>query len=256
MLYELYPGILAVSDMPLLYIEEFRALVAADIHLGFEEYMAEKGVYLPRVQLKKVLEYMERSLGLVRADTLIIVGDVKHLFDRLGRRESKDLSEFFTYTSNRFSRILLVKGNHDTFVHSISKKYSVEVYDQLRMGNILFIHGHRDDLDNVERGNVELIIMAHEHPSISLKDPVTGYSSKFPCFLAAPLREGWKVLVLPAAGLYQSGTPVTTSPEGYLSPILRNRALLADAKPYAIVEKDGVFELPRLADIEDLISLL
>lgn len=253
MLYELYPGIFAINDIPAVYLERFRVFVIADIHLGFEEYMAERGVYLPRMQLRKVLEYMEKGLGVIKADTLIIVGDVKHLFDRLGRRESKDLGEFFTYITKIFSKIILVRGNHDTFVYSISRKYNVEIYEKFKLKNILFAHGHKDILKDLEEKNIELLIMAHEHPSVSLKDPVTGYSIKFPCFLLVPLKDGLKALVLPAAGLYQSGTPITTSPEGYLSPILKNRALLVDAKPYAIVENDGIYELPKLSAIEDLL---
>lgn len=253
MLYELYQGVLAISDIPAVYLEKSRAIALADIHLGFEEYMAEKGVYLPRMQLRKVLEYIERSLNIVKADTLIIVGDVKHLFDRLGRRESRDLSDFFTYSTKKFSKVVLVRGNHDTFVYSISKRYGVEVHERLKMDDILFIHGHKELLNEKD---FELIIMAHEHPSIVLKDSVTSYSMKFPCYLLTPLKDGLKALVLPAAGLYQSGTSISTSSEGYLSPILRNRALLADAKPYAIVENDGVYELPKLSAIEDLLSLL
>ncbi len=256
MLYELYPGIFAISDIPAIYLERFRVFAIADIHLGFEEYMAEKGVYLPRMQLRKVLEYIEKGLNIVKADTLIVVGDVKHLFDRLGRRESRDLGEFFTYATKMFSKVILVRGNHDTFMYSISKKYNVEVHERLKLENILFAHGHKDVLRDLEEKNVELLIMAHEHPSVSLKDPITGYSIKFPCFLLTPLKDNLKALVLPAAGLYQSGTPITTSPEGYLSPILRNRALLADTKPYAIVENEGIYELPRLLAIEDLLSLL
>ncbi|MEM2221337.1 MAG: metallophosphoesterase [Ignisphaera sp.] len=253
MLYELYPGIFAISDIPAVYLEKFRAIAIADIHLGFEEYMAEKGIYLPRMQLRKVLEYIERCLNTVKADTLIIVGDVKHLFDRLGRKESRDLGEFFTYTTKRFSKVALIRGNHDTFVYSISKRYGIEVHEKLKIEDILLIHGHKDVS---EEKDIELLIMAHEHPSISLRDPVTTYSTKFPCYLLTPLKNGIKAMVLPAAGLYQSGTPVTTSPEGYLSPILKNRALLADAKPYAIVENDGVYELPKLSAIEDLLALL
>uniref|UniRef100_A0A7J3QEJ9 Metallophosphoesterase n=1 Tax=Ignisphaera aggregans TaxID=334771 RepID=A0A7J3QEJ9_9CREN len=253
MLYELYPGISAIYDIPAIYLEKFKAVAIADIHLGFEEYMAEKGVYLPRMQLKKAIEYIEKSLSIVKAETLIIVGDVKHLFDRLGRRESKDLNEFFTYSTKRFSKVILVRGNHDTFVYSISKRYGIELYEKLELENIVFIHGHKDILDNK---NFEFIVMAHEHPSISLKDPTTGYSIKFSCFLLTPLKNGLKALVLPAAGLYQSGTPVSTSPESYLSPILKEKALLGDAKPYAIVENDGVYELPILSAIEDLLSIL
>ncbi len=254
MLYEIYSGVYGVDDLPVAYFvsSDLKALVVADIHLGFEEYMATKGVYVPRMQLSKAIDIIEKALNTVNADTLIIVGDVKHLFDKLGRRESRDLHEFLVYVKKKFGRIVLVRGNHDNFIYSLSQRYGIEFYESIKVGNTLFVHGHKNiDLEN----SFHLLIMGHEHPSIVLKDPITDAVTKLQCFLKIPLQNGSTAIVLPAAGAYQSGTSVSTSTESYLSPIIRGYGVLKEAKPFAIVENEGLFELPTLSAIEDLLAM-
>lgn len=254
MLYEIYNSVYGVDDLPIAYlsVNGLKALLIADIHLGFEEYMATKGVYVPRMQLRKAVEIIEKALNTVDVDTLIIVGDVKHLFDKLGRRESKDLHEFLLYAKKKFSKVILVRGNHDNFIYSLSQRYGVEFLEVLELNGILFVHGHK----RIELGgNNNLVIMGHEHPSIALKDPVTEAVTKLPCFLKIPLSNGATAIVLPAAGAYQTGTSVSTSPESYLSPIVKKYGILRNAKPFAVVEGEGIFELPTLSAIEDLIAM-
>ncbi len=249
---ELVSGVYAVLDLPMVFIQRFRSLVLADIHLGFEEDMASKGVFLPRVQLKKVMEFIERGLEVTNARNLIIAGDVKHHFEKLGRREARDVKEFFNFARQRFDRVMLVRGNHDTFVYSISRRYGVEVYDKLWMGDILIVHGHRE-LEPSDRPR--LVIMGHEHPSIALRDTL-GSLAKLPCFLLVPLKRGCRALVLPAAGIYQSGTAVSSARDSFLSPIIRTEGILEDAQPFALIEGEGVFELPKLSAIEDLMHVV
>jgi putative SbcD/Mre11-related phosphoesterase len=250
MLFEIFRGVYAVADLPLVYLPRFRAIVMADIHLGFEEDMASKGIYLPRTQLSRALDIVDKVLKIVDVSTLVVAGDIKHHFEKLGKKEAKDLRNFLEIAVKKFRKVVVVKGNHDTYLLPICRRLGVELYDTLWLDNVLVVHGHRDLGD---RKDFDLIIMGHEHPSIALKDPVSGYSTKFPCFLLAPLRRGGYVLVLPAAGVYQSGTSISTYAEGYLSPIIRNEADLENARPFAVVEDEGVVELPRLKLIEDLL---
>lgn len=253
MLYKIIENIYAVADLPLIYISNFNALVIADIHLGFEEDMAFKGVFLPRIQLNKAIEIVEKAINYVNASILIIAGDVKHRFEKLGKKEAKDLKDFLEFTSKIFKKVVIVRGNHDTYLFSISSRFGVEVYDKLWLDKILIIHGHKH-LDDTDKP--EIMIMGHEHPSIAIKDPTTGYSSKFPCFLLLPLKRGGYVVILPASGLYQSGTAVSTSLESYLSPVIREEALINEAKPFVIVEGEGVIELPKIKIVEDLMHRL
>ncbi len=249
MLTKLFEDIYAVHDLPIAYVKSFRTLLIADLHLGFEEEMAMKGITLPRIQLRKILEYIEKALRYVdNVHRLAIVGDVKHIFGKLGKIESKELREFFQFVSGIFSEVVLVRGNHDIFVYSIAKKFGVEVVDELWLGNVFVIHGHKQIPRDVY---ANIVIMAHEHPSIVLRDSIQT-SLKLPCFLLVPLKRGYPALVLPACGVYQSGTAISTQNQVYLSPILRVEGVLEDAIPFAIVEGEGVYRLPRLRDLEEL----
>ncbi len=245
---KLVNGIYSIDDLPAIYIPKHGIVAVADVHLGFEEEMASKGVFLPRVQVKRAVEVISKCVERVPAKTLIIVGDLKHLFERLGRREAKDVSEFLEFIAPLFNEIVLVRGNHDTFVYVKLRRYGVELVDELLIDDILFVHGHREPSTSSS-----IVVMGHEHPSIAIRDPL-GAVAKLPCFLIAPLRWGGTALVLPALGLYQSGTAVSTSPEAYLSPILRKYADLENAQPFAIVEGEGVFELPKLGIVESVLQ--
>jgi putative SbcD/Mre11-related phosphoesterase len=251
MMFEIFKGVYTVADLPLVYVPSFRAVVMADIHLGFEEDMASKGIYLPRTQLSKALDILDKVLNFVEVSMLIVAGDIKHHFEKLGRKEARDLKDFLEVAVKKFKKVVVVRGNHDTYLMSICRKFEVKLFDALWLGTILVVHGHRD-LEY--RKDFDIVIMGHEHPSIALKDPISGYSTKFPCFLLTPLKHGGYALILPAIGVYQSGTSISTYADGYLSPIIRSEADLENAKPFVIVEGEGVVELPRLKLIEDLLK--
>ncbi|MEM4514062.1 MAG: metallophosphoesterase [Ignisphaera sp.] len=252
-LYRIYGDVYALADLPAIYIPKFKAVVIADVHLGFEEDMASKGVFLPRIQLSKTVDVIEKSLSYVDASILVIAGDIKHRFEKLGRKEARDLREFLEVSIKRFRKIVIVRGNHDTYLLTVCKKLGIDIYDALWLDDILVVHGHKDIRG---KKGFSLVLMGHEHPSIALKDPVTGHSTKFPCFLLAPLKKGGYALVLPALGVYQSGTAISTHSESYLSPIMRGEADLENAKPFIIVEGEGIVELPRLKLIEDLMAFM
>ncbi|NPA96357.1 MAG: metallophosphoesterase [Crenarchaeota archaeon] len=243
-------GLYAIHDLPAAFIPRYSAILVADIHLGFEEEMASKGIFLPRMQVKRAAEVIQRCLELTSARRLIIVGDLKHLFERLGRREAKDVREFLERVVPMFRSVVLIRGNHDTFVYIRLREFGVDVVDELLIDDMLIVHGHRrPSID----GGYSILVMGHEHPSIAIRDPL-GTVAKLPCFLVVPLSNGATAVVLPALGMYQSGTSVSTSPEAYLSPILRSLAILEEAKPYAIVEGEGAYELPKLGLIEGFLQ--
>jgi len=245
---KLVEGVYSIDDAPAVYIPRYSIIAVADIHLGFEEEMASKGVFLPRIQVKRAINVINKCLERTSAKTLVIVGDLKHLFEKLGKREARDVQEFLEFISPLFNEVILVRGNHDTFIYLRLRRYGVEIVDELVIDDLLFIHGHREP-----RMKARILVMGHEHPSIAVKDPL-GTVTKLPCYLLAPLKWGGIALVLPAMGLYQSGTSVSTSPEAYLSPILRKYADLTEAQPLAIVEGEGVFELPKLGILESVLQ--
>jgi metallophosphoesterase superfamily enzyme len=67
------------------------------------------------------------------------------------------------------------------------------------------------------------------------------------------LKDGRKLITLPAVGAYQTGSKVTTARDTYLSPILRDEAIIEKLKPIIVDEEIGLFELPTLSELMDLI---
>ncbi len=247
---ELVEGIEVVGSLPMLYVRSVKTLIFADSHLGFEEEMSEKGIYIPRVQLSRLLKMLEEALSLVSPNTVVIAGDVKHIFGKLGRVERQELTSLFEFLRKNSLEVILVRGNHDNFVKPIARKYNIEVVDYYNLTpDIAIVHGHKvfDELQS------KILIMGHEHPSISLRD-LLGVRVKVPCFLVTS-RGNQRLIVIPASGVYQSGTSVSLDPNSYLSPYLRDINVLKIMKPYALVEGEGVVELPQLQDLVELMVL-
>ncbi|MDT7890309.1 MAG: metallophosphoesterase [Desulfurococcales archaeon] len=255
---EVYPGVELVVDTPYIYLRRYRALIIADAHLGFEEAMAEAGLFLPRGQLKQLLQDIELAFNTLKVERVIIAGDLKHRFDRLGSQERREIEELMNLFKRKGVEVVFVRGNHDNYASIVTSRYGVEPTPHYRLGDILVIHGHQSieeaGGDMLVEG-VGIMIYGHEHPSISISDRL-GKIAKFPCFLEIPLRIGGRTikgLVAPAAGSYQAGTPITTIRSNYLSPITRNNGDIENAKPYILARGEGIFELPSLAYIQDLI---
>jgi len=250
---ELVENVVIAGSTPVIYVKSINAIVFADSHLGFEEEMARHGLYLPNYQLKKLLEVLNRVFREVKPKRIVIAGDVKHCFSSLSKQERYELSELFNYLASITSEVIVVRGNHDNYLPLIARKYNVEIIrDYIVEKGILITHGHKDmDLDNTD---FRVLIMGHEHPSISLRDEL-GCTVKFSCYLVAPVIDSdRKVIVLPASGVYQSGTSITLDKSNYLSPIIKRYVDLENAKPYIIDEDLGVIELPELKAIQDLIQ--
>ncbi len=231
---EILPGMYGTPFGGLVYKDY---VIIADLHLGFEEEMSAKGVYLPPAQLKRALEVLKKASKISKK--LVIAGDLKHMFSRLGRMEHKDVLKFLDAADEMGFDLVLVRGNHDNYVRHLLQERGFDVVPQLDIGEVTVVHGHE------ERGiGADVIVMGHEHPSLAIRDNI-GAVVKFPCFLRVPYDKGF-IVVLPAIGLYQTGNNVTLSKESYLSPIIRNYAKLELAIPYVTDEELGVVEFPQL----------
>lgn len=259
---EVYPGLYILSGHPFLYHDKTRTLLLADIHLGYEEAVAEEGVYLPRAQL----EYFKREIGSVvdevSIERVVVIGDLKHRFDRLSRQEKTEITEAVEYLRSRgVQEIVLVRGNHDNYVSYLAERLGVRVVDYLLLDDILLIHGHTDPLQDqrIDISSVRVIVYGHEHPSIVLRDRL-GKIGKLPVFLEIPLSIGGagrvRGIVLPATGFYQLGSPVSLDPEKYLSPITKRYGDINMMRPYILSREEGiVLEMPPLYMMTDFIEV-
>ncbi len=245
-----------VEGYPAIYIRDEDALCIADLHLGYEEALAaSSGIALPSRQLKDVERKLESAITKCKnkISQLIINGDLKHVFSESSKQEWREVPMFIEFALNFVEEIILVRGNHDTFLGPLKRFTKIKIVNELCKGNIVFSHGHtKDFLRNKgirkEEREARNIVVAHEHPFLILGDRV-GARVRLPCFLTGKLKRYEKnLIVMPAFSPLAGGTAVNiASQEDFLSPILKSDEVdLDEMEVYAVDEEIGTLEFPAL----------
>ncbi|MFQ5838282.1 MAG: metallophosphoesterase [Thermoplasmata archaeon] len=226
------PGVYASKDYAL-YLEEDRALIVADLHLGYEGVLRKQGVSLPRFQKRHMVERLANLLDRYSPDLLIVNGDFKHEFSRNLREEWNDVLDVLDFLEGK-AEMVMIRGNHDNFLKAILNRKGLDLHTSYKLGSFTIAHGHEA---TEEEGT---LILGHEHPSMRLRDEI-GASVSLPCFVVS--REA---IVLPAFSPLAFGSDILRGP--YLSPIL-DRGLVREARLYGLDEKLGVLDFGRTTDL-------
>lgn len=219
-------------------------LVVADMHLGVEAALEYEGLSIPRVQTKKIADYMSRMIQKVSPSKVVVAGDLKHNFSRNLVQEWQDIERFVKGLSGKAS-LEVVKGNHDNYLGLILRQHGIPLRREITVSGARILHGHSGDLGD------EMTIMGHIHPSIRLTDGI-GASVKNQCFL---YDKGRHILVLPALSLVAYGTDIVSHPSSdRMSPLLSDLGLsgfvptvFSDARPLSF---PTIGELRRIAKSE------
>jgi len=238
-----------VEGLPAIFFCEEDAICIADLHLGYESSLA--GISLPSRQLQEVERKFELALkNCGGASKLIINGDLKHVFSEASRQEWAEVPMFLDFVLSFVREIILVRGNHDTFLGPLRRFKEVKVVNSLEIGDVLLIHGHNKDFIHIfewakARGIAEIVI-AHEHPFLILGDRV-GARVRVPCFLRGRFGR-FRICVLPAFSPLAGGTAVNVAAKSeFLSPILRSDFVQIDEmEVLAVDESAGTLKFPAL----------
>jgi len=218
------------------YIEDYGTAVISDLHIGYEEVMAQKGLFLPKFQKRRIINILENIFKNLGPESIIIDGDFKHEFSRNMRQEWDEIVEIIEYIRER-AELIVVRGNHDNYLKTILSRYDIPLHRTYKLGRYTFAHGDRDINFS------GFLIMGHEHPSIKIRDPSGGMIT-IPSYIYND-----RILVLPSPSLYSSGSDILGGE--ILSPILA-RENLDDFIAVGIDERIGLLELGSLGDINRL----
>lgn len=233
------------DSLPLLHHPEMDLLVISDLHLGLEGSMTSEGGYVPQFQLDELLEDLREARDSTEASRVVVNGDLKHEFSRTRYTEQKELEEFMEFLDSNFSEVIVVKGNHDTFLEDIVEKHGSFVEHHLE-GGILFFHGHRKLEEMETGGEYETIVIGHEHPAIVLEDEI-GVKEKVDAFLHGKTREGKNIVVMPTFSKISGGSKVNQVPSSeLLSPVLREKVDVSSLEAVAVSREAGLFEFSEL----------
>jgi metallophosphoesterase superfamily enzyme len=186
---ELSPGASAVAP-GVLWLHASRALVAADVHLGYEDVI---GAALPIWSTKELIGTLQRSAAAFDAREIILLGDVIHS-SRMSEGAAREVQQGLA-ALRAATRLTLVAGNHEGKTRGAA--ILGQTVESAERDGWLLLHGDRAPSVaelSVARG----AIIGHLHPSL----PV-GAGTSVPVFLA-----GERIVVVPALTPYSPGLNV------------------------------------------------
>jgi hypothetical protein len=198
-----------------LWLPRQKILIIADLHIGYEEALNKQGILAPRMQFKEIKKEIEELLVKVKPRIIIINGDLKHEFGEISQQEWQDTNEILDLMFKK-AGVILIKGNHDTILKPIAKKKGLEIKDFYCIDKICVLHGDKI-LVNPEMHKAKILIIAHEHPAVSLREG--SKVEQYKCFLLG-VWKGKKMILMPSFFSLFEGTDVKK--EKLLSPYLKN----------------------------------
>ncbi|MHA1965159.1 MAG: metallophosphoesterase [Candidatus Thorarchaeota archaeon] len=148
--------------------DDTSVLLISDIHLGFEEVLADdRGVQFPP-QHPVILERVESLVKKYRISHLFIIGDVKHTILADSYYNWEILPEFMETLANDVETTV-VPGNHDGDLKALLPR-NVNITDVHgimtgpKESQIGLLHGHSWPSPDVL--DAKLIVIGHNHPTI------------------------------------------------------------------------------------------
>ncbi len=253
----LAPGI-ELIDLAL-FLPQQRALAVADIHLGIEEALQDEGILVPRqhrAQVQSRLERIFQELHVTPSEllhTVIINGDLRHQFGPLSRTEHRESQEFLGWLTRWTEQIVLIEGNHDGSLQKFASERII-VTRGYREGDCWFVHGDQvlSPISSPSQGRraggegkvraPSWIVIGHEHPSVSLRDPVTQRVEVYKCFLVGKFARS-NLLVLPSFNQLIRGSDLLK--EQPLSPFVQ-QSDLEDFSVYVVSDDGSLYEFGPL----------
>ncbi|UCJ07754.1 ligase-associated DNA damage response endonuclease PdeM [Chitinophaga pendula] len=192
-----------------IYWEEEQALIVSDLHLGKSAHFRKAGIAVPANIIQEDLYQLQQLITRYCPQRVIVVGDMFH-------SSTNNDVEYFRLWRRQFLqlRIELVKGNHDILPAALYASLSVQLHDELTIGNIRFIHEPCDEGD----GEV-YTFSGHIHPGMA----VSGQGRqrlRLPCFYF-----GRHCAVLPAFGKF-TGLAMITPEEDETVFVIANKDVI------------------------------
>ncbi|MCX8147216.1 MAG: metallophosphoesterase [Candidatus Woesearchaeota archaeon] len=214
-------------------------LIIADLHIGFEEALSKQGIFMPRFQFNDTIKKLNQMILVSKPEIIVVNGDLKHEFGTISMQEWRETLKVLDLLLQNSKRVILIKGNHDTIIGPIAKKRNVDITDNFLIEEgkkkILVMHGHVEpDKKLLKNKNIDLIIMGHEHPAISLREGAK--TETYKCFLKGEYHKK-ELIVMPSFNPVTEGADILK--EKLLSPLLNKR--IDDFEVYVVSDRTYFF---------------
>lgn len=169
-----------------LWLEAWRALIVADLHLEKGSAYAARGQMLPPYDTGETLQRLEAEVVALAPRLLIFLGDTFHDRDAEARLAADDLQRLLALGAGR--TLVWVLGNHDA---DGPRHLPGEAVADLSLGALTLVH-------QPAAGPAPAEVAGHLHPCARVR--IAGASVRRRCFVTDGER-----LILPAFGAFAGG---------------------------------------------------
>jgi putative SbcD/Mre11-related phosphoesterase len=146
-----------------------RTLVIADLHIGWEIALSQRGIHVP-TQTLKLLQKLKNLVLTYKPEKLLILGDVKHTVATAKIGEWHDIPNFFDELKRQTKEIQIIRGNHDGNLEPLlPENIKVLLATGAIVGEVGLFHGHR--WPSPALLECKTLMMGHVHPVVALRDP-------------------------------------------------------------------------------------
>jgi putative SbcD/Mre11-related phosphoesterase len=222
---QLVPGILA--DQTAVFIQASKTLVLSDLHLGYEEELRRKGIFIPTGEFARIEKLLEHLINTHKPKTIVLNGDTKHGFGTINSSEWRHTRKILEVLQRK-ARVIVVEGNHDPKLAPVARAAGITIEPYHAENGVLCLHG---DLvpEPALLKDVHTLIMGHEHPAVALSNGIR--SETYKCFLVLEYKKR-TLVVLPSTFGLTHGFDVLASKT--TNPLLKE---LGSAAVYAVEEQ-------------------
>ena len=153
----------------LLKTQKTRTMVIADLHMGWEIALSEKGIHVP-TQTPKLLKKLTALITAYQPQKLLILGDVKHTVAKAEMSEWRDIPDFFNELEKQVQEILVIRGNHDGSLEPLlPETVKIQPATGITLDETGFFHGHQ--WPSLALLGCKTLVMGHVHPVVAFRDP-------------------------------------------------------------------------------------
>lgn len=146
-----------------------KILAIADLHIGWEMALSEKGIHVPS-QTHKLLARLTSLISTFKPEKLLILGDIKHTIATAVTAEWHDVPEFFSELKKQVGEICIVRGNHDGNLEPLLlENMKILPATGVAFEAVGFFHGHQWPSPTLLK--CDTLVMGHVHPVVALRDP-------------------------------------------------------------------------------------
>lgn len=190
-----------------LYLRPEKVLVIGDVHLGYEEALAARGVLMPRFQFRDTIGRLEKifsSIGPGMLEAVVINGDLKHEFARVSEQEWREIIRFIDFLLAHASQVIIVRGQHDVKLSPVARKRGIVVVENIAINEKFVCHGDAIPASG-EFKKSKAVIVGDKHPAVSLSEGAR--SELYKCFLVGKWQDK-KLVVMPSFNQVTIGTDI------------------------------------------------